>query len=65
MEKDSLWARVLQSKYNNNTHNNKWSTLNKRGSHIWKNIVIGSEVCERSIQWEVGNGESINVWQDA
>ena len=36
----------------------------KKGSHVWKSIGVGWEFYKHSIAWNVGNGESINLWDD-
>ncbi|CAL9238198.1 unnamed protein product, partial [Arabidopsis halleri] len=59
----SLLAQVLLGKYCTND-----SFLNCRpltnSSHGWKGILAGRELLRKGLGWIVGNGESINVWQD-
>lgn len=40
------------------------STPKKASSHGWSGIMAGKEVLEKGLGYLVGNGESINVWQD-
>ncbi|PHU24592.1 40S ribosomal protein S7 [Capsicum chinense] len=51
----SPWARTLVSKYNN------WHQSSTR-SFIWKNILLGGVICNKSTAWAPASGAFINVW---
>lgn len=60
---DDLWAKILKGKYFKKTgvlHSKKKSSA----SWIWKCILQGIEHIKKYSVWEVGNGFSINIWND-
>lgn len=62
LDNGTMWAsKIIHEKYVNNK---EYPTIFKRRSHIWNNIGIGWDLYKNSIAWKVGNGETINLWQD-
>lgn len=60
---DSLCARILKAKYFPNT--SLLSAKLKDGcSYTWRSIMQGVEVLRDGVIWRVGNGQSINIWED-
>jgi hypothetical protein len=60
---DSLYARVIRGKYFHDK--DLLSAPNKRkNSHIWKAILHGREALKKGLIKRVGDGSSINVWED-
>jgi hypothetical protein len=60
---DSLCARVLKAKYY--PHTDILKAGPKAGSSFtWQSIVAGIRTFNRGCIWRVGNGDSINIWQD-
>jgi hypothetical protein len=60
---DSLYARVIRGKYFHDK--DLLSSPNKRkNSHIWKAILHGREALKKGLIKRVGDGSSINVWED-
>lgn len=59
----SLWAQVLKASY--------FPTSNpmeaKRGaspSWVWSSLLEGRDLIKKGLVWKLGNGESINIWED-
>ena len=62
LDNDTMWAaKIIHEKYVNNKD---YPTSFKRGSHIWKSIGLGWDLYKNSLAWKIGNGESINLWND-
>ena len=62
LDNDRMWAsKIIQEKY---VLNKDYPTSFKRGSHIWKSIGLGWDLYKDSLAWKIGNGESINLWND-
>ena len=60
---ESLCARVLRAKYY--AHGDIMQAGPKAGSSFtWQSIVAGLTTFKRGYIWRVGNGESINIWND-
>jgi hypothetical protein len=63
MDPDSLCARVLKARYFPNT-----SILEvepKEGiSYTWRSILKGVQLLSQGVIWRVGDGSTINMWQD-
>lgn len=58
-----LLGRVLMGKYcpeNDILLAKETSTM----SHGWRSILLGRDLLVQNLGWAVGNGQSINVWQD-
>ncbi|KAL0800742.1 hypothetical protein Bca101_055917 [Brassica carinata] len=60
---NSLVAQVLLGKYCKDTSFWECSAPNS-ASHGWKSILAGREILKLGTGWEVGNGESINLWTE-
>ena len=56
-----LLARILIGKY---CPNEDFLTVSEKSdiSHSWRGILIGRDINMSNAGWEVGNGESINIW---
>ena len=60
---NSLLGRVLFGKYS--PGNNILIASEASGmSHGWQSILLGRDLLLKNLGWLVGNGQSINVWQD-
>lgn len=53
----AMWSRILINKYlhKRNVTNN---------SHTWDNILKGWQHCQLGLQWRIGEGKHISVWND-
>jgi hypothetical protein len=58
---DSLCARVLRARYCKGG-DVLTATCPKRASFTWKSILHGRDLLKEGLVWRVGNGESIEVW---
>jgi hypothetical protein len=59
----SLCAQVLRAKYY--PHGDILKAGPKAGSSLtWQSIIAGLSTVKRGHIWRVGNGDSINIWQD-
>jgi hypothetical protein len=60
---DSLCAWVIRGKY---FHDKDFmlATRKRNSSHIWKAILYGRDALEKGLIKRVGDGSSINVWDD-
>ena len=59
-----LWAQVLKTKYFLTT-NLFDSVCNPRSLHIWTALCEGMQWLRSGMKWIVGDGQTINVWQDS
>jgi ribonuclease HI len=59
----SLMASVLKAKYFPKTHFLK-AKQGHRPSYAWHCILKASWVLKKGCRWLVGNGSSINIWED-
>lgn len=60
---NSLWAQVLKASYF--PKSSAWEA--KRGSSpswIWASLLEGGQLLKMGAHWRVGNGQSIDVWDD-
>ena len=58
-----LWAQVLKAKYF--PHTNLYdSGINPRASHIWKALLVGIRWLQQGMNWVLGDGQNIRVWED-
>ena len=66
---DSLWGRVVCSKYCSNMEIIDWIRIPnksfKNGSVGWKSMVLTFPLIGTWIAWEIGNGKSIRIGLDA
>ena len=58
-----LWAQVLEAKYFLTT-NLFDSICNPQCLHIWTALYEGMQWPQSGMKWIVGDGQTINVWQD-
>lgn len=60
-DKDSLWARVLRSKYKvGDVHDYSWMVPKGSWSSTWKSVGVGlREVVSRGLGWVLGDGKTI------
>jgi ribonuclease HI len=60
---ESLCARVLKGRY---YHDGQFltSTRKKHSSHTWRAILAGREVLSQGLIKRVGDGNSIDIWND-
>lgn len=61
-EKDSLWARVVRSKYGCGGDLLPRIDQRKPGSRFWKGICEGWSLVEPNLCWRIRNGGSVNFW---
>ncbi|XP_025679132.1 uncharacterized protein [Arachis hypogaea] len=61
--KDSLWARVLRSKYK--CRSDILPRVNRKSSmsNLWKEIVSAWHDIERNSIWRIGDGSQIKFWE--
>ncbi|OIT39909.1 putative ribonuclease h protein, partial [Nicotiana attenuata] len=62
--KEALWVKIPHSKYDRIAPRNNRLIPNPGSSHIWKNIHNGRKLCQKGINWIIGNGENINLWNN-
>ena len=65
-DKESLWARVLRSKYSvGDIHDLAWMIVGKKVLSTWRSIAMGiREVVAKGHTWVIGNGRGIKFWTD-
>ncbi|KAL4281751.1 hypothetical protein GQ457_03G032150 [Hibiscus cannabinus] len=61
---NSLLARVYKAKYFPNGDFLS-ARLGSYSSYTWKSIWCSRGLLEQGLGWRIGNGSSINIWQDA
>lgn len=61
---NSLWARVLKGLY---FPNKSWkeAVRGPKPSWLWTSLLEGRKLIMDGVQWNVGNGESIQFWNDS
>lgn len=60
---DSLWVQVLKGVYIHSL--SFWDvSSSKAGSWIWRSILKGRDLLKSNCQWNIGNGVSIDLWED-
>ncbi|WCJ29809.1 Retrovirus-related Pol polyprotein from type-1 retrotransposable element R2 [Euphorbia peplus] len=60
---DSLCARILKAKYYPNSTFLR-ASIGINPSYTWRSILKGRPILEKGLCWRVGNGQSINIWED-
>jgi exonuclease III len=60
---NSLMATVLKAKYFPNNHFLK-AKQGYRPSYVWQSISKASWILKKGCIWLVGNGKSLNIWED-
>lgn len=64
MNPDSLCAQLLSAKYYSD--GNILKAKPKSGmSYTWRSILSGIDLLKKGIVWRVGDGSSINIWEDS
>lgn len=65
-DKDSLWARVLRSKYKvGHVHDHTWVVPKSNWSSTWRSVAAGlREVVSQGLGWVLGDGKTIKFWSD-
>ncbi|XP_061363985.1 uncharacterized protein LOC133307489, partial [Gastrolobium bilobum] len=63
-DKDSLWARVLISKYGRNQDINRSWIAKEQGSSLWRNICLARHKMNNQLEWVLGNGRTVYFWTD-
>ncbi|XP_024199277.1 uncharacterized protein LOC112202498 [Rosa chinensis] len=59
----SLLARLYQARYFPN--GDFWSSeLSSSPSACWRGIHVAKHILRRGVRWQVGNGQSVRVWED-
>lgn len=63
---DSLWARVLRSKYKvTEVHDQHWLVSKGTWSSTWRSICLGlREIVVPGLNWVIGDGKDVRVWTD-
>ena len=58
-----LLSRILQGKY---YHSESFMDVTEKSaiSHGWRGILVGRDLLKENMGWVVGDGSSINVWND-
>jgi hypothetical protein len=57
-------AQTLKAKYHPKTSFLDANNTNKTGSYTWYSIQKARWILKKGGLWNVGNGESINIWTD-
>ena len=61
---DSLCATILRDKYY--PDGDLLNSKQKKGSSFtWQSIMAGINSLKHGYIWHVGNGQNINIWEDA
>ena len=60
---DSLCHKVLKARYFHDVQPMR-AKVGSNPSFLWKSLLEGRKVIERVMIWIVGDGNSIDVWQD-
>jgi ribonuclease HI len=63
-ESDSLWAKILVSKYCLNGIMDEKLMTRSSGSSNWKGLKMGHEAFRKGIRWLVNNGHDVSFWHD-
>jgi hypothetical protein len=63
-QQTSLTAQILKAKYYPHSSFLQASIGSKNVSYTWRSIKKASWVLNKGGLWTVGNGETINIWQD-
>jgi hypothetical protein len=61
---DSLCARVIRARYYPDGNLLK-SKLKSGNSYTWQSVIYGLHAFNRGCIWRVGEGDQINIWEDA
>ncbi|CAA7024806.1 unnamed protein product [Microthlaspi erraticum] len=63
---DSLWAKVLRSKYHvQDVHDQKWLKAKGTWSSTWRGICVGlREVILPGVSWVIADGKVTRFWKD-
>lgn len=64
-DKNSLWCRIMKSKYASRYQNTNSFMAKTSDSCIWKSIIELRPKLDTMAYWEVGNDHSIRIWKDA
>ena len=60
---NSLVHRVLKAKYFTD-RTFKEAQLGRRPSYVWRSLLAAKDIVDIGSRWVVGNGESVNIWED-
>ncbi|KAA3463976.1 reverse transcriptase [Gossypium australe] len=63
MQPDCLFARVMKAKYFP-TGDFMSANLGSYPSYTWRSIWEARQILEEGVGWRIGNGESVNIWND-
>ena len=63
-EKDSLWAKVLKSKYCSHRRVNSRNADKLPCSGVWKAMKKGSTVFKKGMRWIPGGSSKLSFWHD-
>lgn len=56
--------KVVRAKYSCGSDLVPRIRLEKTGSNLWKGICQSWESVEKNLVWRIGNGRSVNCWED-
>ncbi|KAF7804246.1 ribonuclease H [Senna tora] len=62
--KKDLWINIVKSTYNVDSFHRSAMTCKVTDSRLWKEIVRMWPKFYDHVSWAIGNGESINFWED-
>lgn len=60
---EALWARVLKGLYFPSSTIME-ARRGSRSSWAWSSILEGRDLLAKGAQWQINNGETVNIWQD-
>ena len=63
MHPTSLCVRVMKAKYY--TKGSFWTTsIGYKPNYFWRSVVQACYILHEGVGWHIGNGESVDMWQD-
>ncbi|MCH80116.1 RNA-directed DNA polymerase (Reverse transcriptase) [Trifolium medium] len=61
---DSLWCKILRSKYGRGSIDEGTLTIKPGDSHIWKGLVQTWDEFQNGERWIIGDGTQVSLWND-
>ncbi|KAF7830690.1 putative glycerophosphodiester phosphodiesterase, protein kinase RLK-Pelle-LRK10L-2 family [Senna tora] len=63
-DRNSLWAKVVRSKYKCGSDLIPLVDKRRKGSCVWKGICKVWERVEQGLKWNLGDGNTVRFWKD-
>ncbi|PNY17666.1 ribonuclease H [Trifolium pratense] len=61
---NSLWCKILRSKYGRGSIDERTLTIKPGDSHIWKGLVQTWDEFQNGERWIIGDGTQVSLWND-